>query len=193
MALKINTEPTTEPLNIERVKTHLRLEEDEHEEDEYIEDLIKAARKDCEAFQNRAYITQTWELWLDGWPDGDEIKIPLPPLASVSSVKYYDTSDSEATFSSDYYFVDSKSEPGRVVLKDGQSWPTTTLRPANGVCVTFVAGYGAASAVPENIKRAILLLIGHLYENRETVQTTGMNVSILPMGAEHLLWKDRVM
>lgn len=161
-------------------------------EDTLLNDLITAARQDCEKFQNRAYVTQTWELWQDDWPVKDSISLPVPPLQSVSSVKYYGTDDTEYTLSTDDYFVDTKSEPGRVVLAYGKSWPTTTLRPANGVCVTFVAGYGdAASDVPRNIRQAMLLLIGHYYEHREDV-IVGTISSALPKGAEALLWPDRV-
>jgi len=163
-------------------------------EEDLLTALITAARQDCEKFQNRCYLTTTWELWLDAFPLKDFIEIPLPPLQSVSSIKYYDTDDTEAEFSSDDYFVDTKSTPGRVSLNYGKSWPSTTLRPYNGVCLTFTCGYGDdGSDVPRNIYQAILLLLGHLYENREAVMTTGMNAVELPLGAIALLWKDRVL
>jgi hypothetical protein len=49
-------------------------------EDDDITGIITAARLACEKFQNRTYVTQTWELWLDGWPDKDYIELPLPPI-----------------------------------------------------------------------------------------------------------------
>lgn len=172
-------------------------------EDDLIESLITTAREDCESFQNRAYITQTWELWLDRFPSDNFIEIPLPPLQSITSIKYYDTDDTEATayepgaetpIGTATYFTDDKSEPGRLCLKNGKSWPSTTLRPHNGVCVTFVAGYGdAASDVPKAVKQAMLLLIGHYYENREAVLTTGMNPIVVPFAVESLLWKKRIL
>jgi len=161
-------------------------------EDDLLTAIIESARRDCELFQNRSYVTQTWELWLDEFPDEYFIELPMPPVQSVTSVKYYNTNDTEAEFSSDYYYVDTKGEPGRVVLNFGESWPSTTLRPGNGVCITYDAGYGdAGSDVPENIRRAILLLIGHYYENREAV-TVGQGGNKLPMGIETILWKERV-
>lgn len=161
-------------------------------ENDLLNALITTARQYAEGFQRKAFVTQTWELWLDAFPNKDYIKIPLPPLQSVTSVKYYDTSDTEATFSSGDYFVDTKSEPGRVALNYGETWPTTALRPANGVCVTFVAGYGdAASDVPKKVKQAMLLLIGHLYEHRESV-IIGTIVAEVPMAVEALLWQDRM-
>jgi hypothetical protein len=49
-------------------------------EDTELDILIESARQYCEDFQNRAYINQVWELWLDKWPDRDYIQIPKPPL-----------------------------------------------------------------------------------------------------------------
>ena len=60
-------------------------------EDDLLNRLITAAREDCEDFQRRAYITRTYELWLDAWPDGDKIIIPMPVLQTVNSITYYDT------------------------------------------------------------------------------------------------------
>ena len=201
MALKISTEPTVEPVSLALAKSHMRLDDDEQSEDTLINGYITTARKDCEKFQNRSYITQTWELWLDEWPDEDYIELPMPPLQSVTSVKYYDTDDTAHTLYSseegeeetDYMSVDNKDQyKPKVFLKYGQSWPSTTLRPHNGICVIYVAGYGdEASAVPYNIKAAMLLLISHLYEHREDV-VVGTISSEMPKGADHLLSKERV-
>jgi uncharacterized phiE125 gp8 family phage protein len=159
-------------------------------EDTELDIIIETARQYCEDFQNRAYINQTWELWMDEWPEEDYIEIPKPPLSSITSITYYDVDDAEYTLSTDDYFVDTKNEPGFVCLNDGYSWPTTTLRPANGICVTFVAGYGAAgSNVPKKMKMAMLLLIGHLYEHREAV--SDKNLVKVPFAVEALLWQDR--
>jgi uncharacterized phiE125 gp8 family phage protein len=157
-----------------------------------IESYIKAAREYCEAFQNRTYITTTWELWLDAFPSKDYIEIPLPPLSSISSVKYYDTANVEATMSASDYFTDTKNEPGRVCLGYGKTWPSTTLRSYNGVCVTFVAGETTAAAVSQKVKQAMLLLIGHWYSNRETVNI-GNITSKLDFTVEALLWSERVL
>lgn len=159
-------------------------------EDTLLSSLITAAREYCEGFQNRAYINQAWELWLDEWPDKDYLEIPKPPLSSITSIKYYDVDDTEYTLDSSSYYVDVISEPGWVVLNNGYSWPSTTLRPANGVCITFVAGYGASSSyVPAKVRQAMLLLIGHYYEHREAVSDKSMTQ--VPMAVDSLLWLDR--
>jgi uncharacterized phiE125 gp8 family phage protein len=191
MALVLVTAPAVEPVDLASAKTHLHV--DGTDDDALITALITAAREYCEGFQNRQYITATWELWLDSFPSEDYIRIPLPPLQSVASVKYYGTDNAEYTMAAADYFVDNKSEPGRLVLAYGKSWPSTTLRPANGVVVRFVAGYGDAAAnVPQKVKQAMLLLIGHWYANREAVLTGSISKEI-EFAVNSLLWMDRVV
>lgn len=178
-------------------------------EDNLLTALITTARQYCEGFQNRAYITQTWELWLDEFPEDDDfIELPLPPLSSITSMKSYATDDTATTLyepgaetpvGTDTYFMDEKSTPGKLCLKYGMSWPSTTLRPYKGICITYVAGYGATSALFQSgcqfankVIAAIKLLIGHWYENREAVMTSGMNAVAVPLAVDSLLWQDRV-
>jgi uncharacterized phiE125 gp8 family phage protein len=163
------------------------------EDDALIRALGVAARRVAESIQNRALITQTLELALDEWPGGNTLEIPRPPLQSVASITYYDEDDGEYTLDAGSYLVDTYSEPGRVVLRADQSWPDEVLRPANGVIVQFVAGYGdEESEVPETTVQALRLLVGHWYENREAVSSTGAIPKELPFGVMSLLWLDRV-
>lgn len=194
MVIKLITAPTAEPLTLAEAKEHLRIDADITVDDNYISTvLIPAAREYCEGFQNRAYIAQTWELWLDAWPDKDYIKILRPPLQSITSVKYYGTDNTEYTMATADYFVDTKSEPGRLVLAYGKSWPSTTLRPTNGVCITFKAGYGdAASTVPKAVGQAMRLLLGYWFENREAV-AFGVVSKEIEFSVHNLLWLDRVV
>lgn len=191
MALVLVTAPAVEPITLTEAKSHLRV--DITDDDALITALIIAAREYCEGFQNRACITQTWDLWLDSFPSEDYIRIPLPPLQSVASVKYYGTDNAEYTMAAADYFVDNKSEPGRLVLAYGKSWPSVALRPANGVVVRFVAGYGGTAAnVPQKVKQAMLLLIGHWYANREAVLTGSISKEI-EFAVNSLLWLGRVV
>lgn len=91
------------------------------------------------------------------------------------------------TVSTDVYYVDTTSLPGRVGLAYEQEWPTDVTTGIGAVQVNYVAGYGAASAVPETIKQAMLLLIGHWYTNREAV---GPSMSAAPMAVDSLLTSE---
>jgi len=189
VALKQTIAPVAEPVSLDEVKLHLRLDAGTIE-DTLLSSLISTARQYCESFQRRAYLTQTWELWLDAFPVIDHIDVPLPPLQTVTSIKYYDTANTEYTLAGSVYFTDAKSQPGRISLNYGEGWPSTALRPVNAVCITFVCGYGAAAdAVPVKSLYAMKLLIGHYYENREAVSQSQLYPA--PMSIDALLWQDR--
>lgn len=184
MAWQITTQPTGEPVTLEEAKLHLRVDTDA--DDALITALIKAARQWCEDFQNRSYITQTITWKLDEFPE--EFIVPRPKLQSVASIKYIDTNGTEQTLDGSYYDVDIYSEPARISLAYGKSWPA--LRgDINSVEVIYNAGYGDADSVPDRIKAAIKLFIAHLYENRENVSLA--KYEEMPLGVESLLSLDK--
>lgn len=195
-ALTLITPPAVEPISLEEAKLHLR--EDESGQDTEITAIIKAARTYCEGFLSRAFVTQTWELALDSFPstyrggvDSNAIILPRAPLQSVVSITYVDAAGSSQTLAGANYSVDIRQQPGRVIPAYGLSWPT--LRgDMNAVVVRFTAGYGNAAAVPENIKNAMRLLIGHWYENRED-SISGTIIQKVPTGVEALLWQERLV
>lgn len=129
--------------------------------------LIAAARQEAETELRRALVTQTWDLYLDAFPYW-EIRLPKPTLQSVTSITYVDTDGVTQTLDASDYLVDTASEPGRVTPVFGGVWPVTRWQ-TNAVKIRFVCGYGAAAAVPQGIKNWMLMRIGALYENRESL------------------------
>lgn len=185
MNFSLVTAPAAEPVTTAEAKTHLRV--DSSDDDTYIDTLVKSARLWVERTNGLALVTQTWDGSLDAFPGGDVIVIPKYPLVSVTSVTYHDDDLSTSTvFSSGSYQVDTMTRPPRIVLKNGSTWPGDTLRLSSGVVVRFVAGYGAASAVPEDIKHAIKLLVGSMYQNREP-EVVGATVSRVGFAVDALL------
>jgi len=180
MALKLITAPTSEPLTLEEAKAHLRVDHDD--EDTLIYALIVAARQGAEHITERALMTQTWELALDWFPCvpyrrvewkhdrllADAINIPKPPLVSIVSVKYIDTEGVQQTLDSSAYLLDSHREPARILSVYATDWPDTREQ-ANAVLIRFTCGYADAASVPQEIKQWMLLQIGMMYENRESV------------------------
>jgi uncharacterized phiE125 gp8 family phage protein len=120
----------------------------------YVVALIQAAREYVEAATHRALITQTWDLKLDAFPCG-EICLPKAPLVSVTSITYTAADGTSTTWSSTLYTVDAPTGPraqaGRIAPAYSQYYPTTRTD-LNAVVVRFVAGYGAAAAVPAMLK-----------------------------------------
>ena len=196
MALRLITGPAAEPVTLTEAKEHLRV--DHSADDALISGMIAAARTYCEHFTARAFVTQTWELVLDKFPTS-EIMIPLPPLQSVTSVKYDDSAGNEQTLGALSYDIDTVSQPGWVVPSTA-GWPTSIWEGINSVRIRFVAGYDPgtdspidlAANVPQSIKAAILLYVGQLYEQREDI-VVGTVVNRVPTGGiEHLLRQFRV-
>lgn len=186
----IVTPPTTEPLTTAEAKAHLDVTGSQ--DDTLIDDIVAAAREWIEGETNRALITQTWDLFLDEFPSSSSaIIIPWPPLVSVTTVKYTpDVDSSPTTFSATKYIVDSVSEPARIVLEKDEVWPTDSLKSVNGVEVRFVAGYGAASAVPKRLKHLTRLLVGHWYNNPDAV-VTGSITKEIELAVQSLSWGGR--
>ena len=120
MALELVTAPTIEPVTLAEAKTHLRV--DGADEETLISGLIKTAREWCEGYQNRAFIMQTWRLYLDEWPE-EYIRVPRPPLASVTSIKYTDSAGVINIWPVTEYLVDTHSKPGRILRAYGKCWP----------------------------------------------------------------------
>lgn len=190
MALKLYAGPTFEPVTLSEAKLHCRVSV--NADDQLITALIQAAREQVETMTRRALCEQTWDLFLDDWPSGNVLVMPLPPLASVTSITCFDALDTAYTISADRYYVDTVSEPGRIVFKGDYSWPPVALRSINSVRVRYVAGWSTRTLIPQQIKQAVLLLIGHWYENRELVITSGAVPKEISMTVEALLATHRV-
>jgi uncharacterized phiE125 gp8 family phage protein len=202
MGIKRITAPSVAPLTLQQVKDHLRV--DHSDTDSIIGLYLDAATAYVDGefgFLGRALVTQTWELTIDAFPT-HEIKIPLPPLQSVESIKYDDAAGAEQTLvaSTDYY-VDASSEPAWIVPATG-GWPTSSsvFDGINAVRVRFIAGYEPTTDsppdlranVPTSVKQALLLLIGNFHEHREE-NIVGLTTMKLPFAAENLLRPYRVV
>lgn len=185
MIYKLLTAPTVEPVSLTDMKTHLRLGS-ATTDDAYITSLIVAIREHTEKLLGRALITQTWDAYIDDWPQEDFIKLPLPPLQSVTWIKYIDSDDITIEFSTANYTVDIISEPGKVKLNYNCDWISgVTLRVLNPINIEFVCGYGLAADIPKPIIQYIKMLVTDLYDNRETI-VPGMQIGRIDL-AEMLL------
>jgi len=159
MTYSIATAPTAEPVTLADAKAHLRIVAGDTSEDAaIITPLITAAREYCENITGRALAPQT----IEAYPErlDDIIVLPRPPVVSVTSVKYTDADGTETTMDAGNYIVDKVG--GRIAFR---TKPTFTPAVVNPVKITYEAG----TTPPKTIRQAMLLLIGHWYENREAV------------------------
>lgn len=173
MTLRLITAPSTYPVTLAEAKLHCRI--DASDEDTLVTALITAATEMAEQKTGRALMTQTWELTLDAFPTS--IELTRVPVASVTSVKYYDASNVQQTLSDTLYAL-AQDDFGfaRISPVPGAEWPTTYERD-DAVEVVYAAGYVNAAAVPESIKQWIKLMISTMYDNRETESYSSRAVS----------------
>lgn len=193
MALKLITAAATYPVTLAEAKAHLSVDFDDH--DALIEIYRKAATDSAENFTGRAFIDQTWDYFFDAFPTAGAIQIPKPPLIEVIGVFSLDSVAAEQELAASGYLVDGASELARLTLAYAGSWPTPLIV-ANAVRLRFRAGYlddnsPQVANVPFAIKAAILLTVGTLYANRETI-VIGQTATLLPWAAEQLLRPYRV-
>lgn len=186
MSLKLITAPTAEPITLQEAKDHLRV--DSTDDDALISAIIEAARQHLDGrdgILSRALMPQTWDYSIDRFPDGDTIPLPLAPAQSITSVKYVDGNGVTQTMSASDYALSADLEwSPSVRLGYNKTWPSTRDT-YDAVTVRFVAGYASAAVVPAPLKAAILLLIGHLYENREA--TAPAQVHEVPLTVKNLI------
>lgn len=184
--ISLNSAPATEPITAAEAKSHARI--DISDDDTLIGTYIVAARNAAEAATNRPLITQTWNVYLDGFPAGEgRIRLPLPPVQSISSINYLDADGTSQLLATTVYELLTHSGPqadyAYVVLKHNQEWPATKEH-MRAVTIVMICGYGAASAVPDEIKLGIKEHVAESYKNREN---SGAVTTPTPQAAA-MLW-----
>lgn len=185
MPFKMITAPTiaAEPLQVGDLSAWLAGPSDEQTAD--IQRLISAARQEAEQINGRVLAVSTWQLALDGWPDGDTIDL-LEPLATVAPATSpitsftYKTSAGVVTTmaASTNYIVDTDSRPGRISLPYGGSWPSATLWPVSPIKIQFTAGLAPAD-VSDGIKQYMKAFMQANFDSPALI-TTGRVVAVNP-------------
>jgi len=178
--IQIVTEPAQEPLSLQEVKDYLRVEDNTDERT--IRPLIETARRWCEEHTGRTLVQTTYKQFIDsvrdeiplmeGLTDGPDLEyyknyivLSKSPILSVTHVKTFNDADTETVFASSKYYLDNVREPGRIVLRNGETFPTA-LRVANAIEIQYVAGYSSVSQIPEPLKVGMLQHIAFMYEQR---------------------------
>jgi len=179
------TAPTIEPITLTETKLHIRVDHDT--EDSLIETLISAARNILEQNTSRGLAPATYKLTMDRFPS--LIELPRSPATSVTHIKYYDQDGVQQTWSSSEYRVDLNTVPARITPEYDYVYPTPREVIA-AIEIQYAAGY-TASNIPAALKQAMLILVGHLYENRQIVNS-GMGNFIMPKTVDYLISPYRV-
>lgn len=162
------TPPISAPVTLQEAKAHLRVTHDD--DDTEIYSMIEAATGYLDGMTGilgRAIMPQVWRESFGGF--GCKLRLSLAPVASIVSLTYLDTDGNEQTVPAAQYELAQLAIGPEVLLRAAFSWPGVSYDQSGPVRVTYTAGYPSRETVPQNLKRAILLHVGTMYEYRETL------------------------
>lgn len=185
---RLVTAPAWEPITLAQAKAHCRVRASHTADDAMFDGVwIPAAREWVETVTRRAIPQQTWELTYDQFPGRQVddyrpptwrygiIRFPRPPLISVDAVSYIGPADTTVYTATTEFQTDTNTEPGRCAPAAYKVWPTTNPLVMKAVKIQYTCGYASAALVPARLKQAVLLMVGHLYENREATAEVAMS------------------
>ena len=181
--VRVVVPPSGLVVSLAEAKAHLRVEHDV--DDALITALCTGVMQYLDGptgILGRALLTQTLGMRMDSLPSSFDI--PYPPAQEIVSITYRDLALATQTVSSSLYELRIEHFSARVSLVGQAVWPDAAGI-LDSIDVRWTAGYGNAAAVPEQIKIAMKLIIGHLYEQREEVSAEAMQR--IPFGARALL------
>ena len=175
------TPPQAEALTLADVKAHLRA--DGSDEDTLLTSLIKTAREYLERQTGLCLMRQTLRLYLDAWPRDGVILIGKGPVQAIEKILVFDDAGDPFDATATDMLLDGQARPARLWLRQ----PPAPGQPLNGIEIDFTAGFGESGAdVPDTLKRAMSLHVGHMFAFRGVVSPDQQPAGI-PDGYERLL------
>lgn len=189
MAFKVITPPDLDALiPVATLLKHVKDESADADRQAEVKRFRDAAHAAAQHYCNCAFGSQTLEMALDAFPC-DGVELERIPATSIVSVKYLDTTGAQQTLDPSRYTLDDYNSQRHWLLPTYDTdWPDTIDSP-NAVKVLYQAG---AAALPSSVQAAILLMVGHLDQNREAVAVGLSGAVELPLGVKALLDTEKV-
>ncbi|MDW4496817.1 head-tail connector protein [Sulfitobacter sp. D35] len=187
-------EKTTLPdaaMPVEDFKTHLRLGTGfgtDGLQDSVLAGFLRAAMAAVEARTGKVLLQRDFDWTLTFWRDGDAQVLPVAPVSVVSRVALVARDGSETDIPDQSYRLERDGQRPRL-RATGAGLPTIPF--GGSVQIEFSAGYAAEwSALPADLRQAVLLLAAHYYEYRnETAFVDGH----MPFGVASLIERYRAL
>lgn len=182
MIMRRTSAAGTALVTLPEAKAHLRVTGTA--EDALIAALITAASDFIGESSGRVLALETWKIMCPGFLG--TVKLPKSPLIAITEIGYNDTAGAALTANLSDFSTIIGDDWGYICPKSGKSWPTSDTARLDGASITFTAGY---SVLPDALRMAVLLMVGHYYVNREAV---GATQSELPLAVESLVASYRL-
>ena len=184
------TAPTIEPVTVEEMLLHLRVDDIPPLLTEEMIAAIATGRGTVETITRRQLLTATWDYYLNSFPSGSSVDLPFGNLQSVTHVKYTDSDGTQTTMVVDTeYIVETNGQNlGRIVLPYGETWPSFTAYTSNPIVIRFVCGWTSASLVPDDLKLATKFAAEDIYYHGDRHEI--LDRVIQSLTASYRLWDE---
>jgi uncharacterized phiE125 gp8 family phage protein len=157
MTLTVLTPPDEEPVSLSKAKSYLRIGHDG--EDELVTSLIAGARAALETQAGLCLVRRTLRWSFAVWPRDlmvrSGVRLPAGPVSELVSVRSV-VGEVETDLTS-RFALDGQ----RLCLRQGSWLPA--IEAGARVEVDFVAGFGGAADVPEDLSLALLVMADATY------------------------------
>jgi uncharacterized phiE125 gp8 family phage protein len=178
--------PDGDVIQLDEAKTYLRV--DDESEDEIVERAVRSATEHVEAYTATRLLAQTVELRASSFDDLD--RLPIGPVQDIKSIEYLDTSGAPQTLAADRYELFGAGLERGIRPAVNARWPAIR-KVSDAIVVTAVVGYD--TSIPEPVMRAVFLLLGDFYSNREdTIAERSVTPVTLPNGVDANLANFRI-
>jgi hypothetical protein len=150
MSLQLITQPAVEPVSVVDMMGQLGMSAPtddalDSQLEAQIRGLTMAARRQCENFTRRAFITQRWKYTLDHFPYSDgrydlprayDIPLPLPNFQGLDAFTYIDPGATvqDMLAADSWGFQVGQSPCGRQPTRSVSPIPAATARPSRPRC-----------------------------------------------------------
>lgn len=179
MTFDQNTFPdATNVVDLTTVKNHLRVEH--NTDNTLITSLITVAQDIVQKYTGAFLQKTTVTFYFDKISDFMDLHVGPEVTIVDGDVTYKNSNGGTTSVSASDYQLDGKRYPARLRFT---STPSDVKDELNAVQIQCSAGY--QSDLPEALKSAMLLIIGHLYENRQDV--TRFQHYEIPMSSQYLM------
>lgn len=180
--VSVLTRPDAELVSLDTLKRWLTVEHDE--DDDLFGQMLRGAISRIDGPQGIgvAMMRQTWRKSLDRFRSC--ILLPGAPVKAIDKITYLDPAGVEKTLPAETYRLDVDSEPARLTVAIGKSWPATASV-TGAVKVDYILGADEQDDVPGDLVDAVALIVAHRYRHREAV--SDQRHEALPFGVDWIL------
>lgn len=169
----------TELISLERVKAHLGIDWDLTSEltallAGYLAAAIRMVETRAQTILAARAVTQRFDGLVNAH-GRSMLRLAWAPVVSVEGIDYLDSDGTQVTLTEgDGEYRRVAGIPCLLFPPVAGSWPSV-LSESGSVSVRYTAGYGGIEEgpTPGDLEAAVLLMVGHLYHNREAVSEGG--------------------